>query len=255
MSHTIRTVIVDQDPKIVDGLKKKLNVFPILNVMAEAHNSCEALRIIQDKIPDLIFMNAEMPVKSGFDIIKMVRNQVRHTPFVIFTTNYPEFTLKALRTGAIDYLQKPIDDAELNNAVERAIEMIRRINQQHKIDHLLDYVSKYKQLFFPTATGFKSVNIRDIVLIQKNPANGKVSVVLSEEDIFTLPANYSLTELFKILPRLDFFQIKREVIVNLRYLSEVEVHSKTCILRKGSFEMKLEMSRRSLKDFKDTMVI
>jgi len=255
MPHPIKTAIADPDPMTVNDLKNKLKPFPSLNIVAETHNSCEALKAIQNKLPDLIFLNAEMPGKSGFDIIKVVREQVQHTPFVIFITHHPEFTLKALRTGAIDYLQKPIDEAELKDAVERAIELIRRSNQQHKIDHLIDYISKYKQLYFPTATGFKSVNLLDIVSIQKNPDDGKVSVVLGDEEDICLPSNYSLTELFKILPRLDFFQIKREVIVNLKYLSEVEVHSRTCILRKGRYEKRFEMSRRSLQEFKNRMVI
>jgi two-component system LytT family response regulator len=104
MPHIIKTVIADPDCWAVDDLRNKLKTFPKLNIVAEARNSCDALKVIQDKLPDLIFLNAEMTGKSGFDITKMVRDQVRHIPIVIFTTHHPEFISKALRTVAIDYL-------------------------------------------------------------------------------------------------------------------------------------------------------
>lgn len=255
MPNPIKTAIVDPDPGVVDELKSKLKSFPKLVYTAKAHTPCEAIRVIQEELPDLIFLNAEMPGKSGFDIIRMIRDKVHITPFVIFTTDYPEFSLTALRNGAIDYLKKPVDDAELKDAVERAIESIRRNNQQHKLDRLLDYISNYKQLFIPVSTGYKAVNIRDIVYVYRNPDNAKVTVVLGQSDDLVLPLNYSLNELMKILPRFDFFQIKRDVIINLKYLTEVELHTKTCRLKKGCLEVNLDISKRCLKEFKERMVI
>lgn len=249
MPNPIKTAIVDPDPGLVDELKSKLKAYPKLVYTAKAHTSCEAIKIIQEQLPDLIIMNAEMPGKSGFDIIRMVREKAHVTPFVIFTTDYPEFSLKALRNGAIDYLKKPVDELELKDAVERAIESIRRNNQLTKIDRLLDHVSNYKKLIFPTPTGFRAVNIRDIVYIARKPGCANIAVVFGDSDDLLLPPNYCLNELIKVLPRSDFFQIRRDGIVNLKYLEEIESHTKTCRLKKGNFEVILELSKRSLKEF------
>lgn len=255
MFHAIRTLIIDDDKLFVGELKERLQLFSRIQIIAEANSACDGIQLTKEKTPDLIFLNAEMPGKSGFDIVRSVRRQATYFPFVIFMTKYPEFALRALRTGAIDYLCKPLNTIELQNAVERAFEEVKRSNQMYKIDRLLDYVAKYKQLFFPSPTGFKSVNIQDIVFIQKNQETGRVDVITGDNNDLTLPVNYSLTELMKILPRIDFFQIKREVIINLRCLLEVEIQSRTCILKKEEFQVKLNMSRRSLKEFKERLVI
>ena len=143
----------------------------------------------------------------------------------------------------------------MRQAITRATDKIFKNNQLHKIDYLIEYVSKYKQIFLPSTTGYKSVSIREIVFIRKNPSSSKAEVFFGEDDYLTLPANYSLSQLIEVLPKVDFFQLKRDVIINLRYLSEVEVFTKECILRKGAYQVKLEISRRSLKEFKSRMVI
>lgn len=127
--------------------------------------------------------------------------------------------------------------------------------QQSKIDHLIDYVSKYKQIFLPSVTGYKAVNIREIVFIRKNTESGKLEVVFGKDDTLALPPNYSLAQFTEVLPKIDFFQVRRELIINLRYLTEIEVFTKECILQKGNYTVKIEISRRSLKEFKNRMVI
>lgn len=165
-----------------------------------------------------------------------------------------------IKTAIIDKDQLSIDDLkvqldELGQALNRASEEIFKCNQNRKIDHLLDYISKYKQIFLPSSTGYKSVNTREICFIRKDMQSGKVEVVFDQDDSLVLPANYSLLQLIDVLPKNDFFQVKRELIINLRYLSEVEIFNKICIIKKGDYTMKLSMSRRSLKEFKDRMVI
>ena len=255
MPRIIRTVIIDENSASIDDLKYKLAKFQIVNVVGDATTGCSGIRLVQKKFPDLVFLNVEMPGRSGFDLIGQLKLQQAKIPFVIFVTIHPEFTLQALRTGAIDYLLKPVDENELQQAVLRAADEIHKNSHLLKIDHLLEYISKYKQLFLPSSTGYKTVNIQDIIFLQKNTVSGKVEVLFGEDDFLTLPSNYSMAKLAEILPRIDFFQIKRDVIINLKYLKEIEVFTKTCILEKGAYRINLEMSRRSLKEFKDRMVI
>jgi len=251
----IKAAIIDNDSDSTEDLKGKLTRFSNVNFLWNALNVCHGIQLVQDKLPDLLFLNVELPEKSGFDLIKILKHQQTRIPFIIFITIHPEFTLQALRTGAIDYLLKPIDENELRQAISRATDEIYRSNNQHKIDHLVEYVSKYKQIFLPSSTGYKTVNIREIVFIRKNSNSTKIEVFFGDDDILTLPVNYSLSELKEVLPRIDFFLIKRDVIINLRYLTEIEVFTKECSLKKGNYQVKLEMSRRSLKEFKDRMVI
>lgn len=254
MFQVIRTLIVDDDVSFVHELKERLLSFPRIKVIAEANSACEAINFMKEKMPDLLFLNAEMPEKSGFDIVRIIKNQVVQRPFVIFLAKHSGFALPALRAGAIDYLCKPLNDAELQGAIGRVIEEITRTDQAHKIDYLSDFALRNKQVFFPSPTGFKSVNIQDIVFIRKNSETGKTDIIMGDQNDLIFPVSYRLMELMKILSCPDFFQIKREIIINLRYLLDVETQSRICILKKAKFLVKLPMSRRSLKDFKDQMV-
>jgi two-component system, LytTR family, response regulator len=251
----IKAVIIDNDLDSTEDLEGKLAQYSNIHLIGKATSACCGIQLVQDKSPNLLFLNVELPEKSGFDLIKILRNQQARIPFVIFITIHSEFTLQALRTGAIDCLLKPIDENELRQAISRATDEIYKSNNQNKIDHLIEYVSKYKQIFLPSATGYKTVNIREIVFIRKNSNSSKIEVFFGDDDILTLPINYSLSQLKEILPKIDFFLIKRDVIINLRYLSEIEVFTKECTLNKGGYQIKLEISRRSLKEFKNRMVI
>jgi len=250
----IKTMIID-DQLACEDLKKKLEPFSNIRIVGEVFNLCHAVSLIQDKLPDLLFINIDMPEKSGFHLVEILRKKLIQIPFLIFTTQHAEFTLQALRNGAIDYLQKPINEAELAEAVGRAVVIIQRNNHQQKVDRLIDYISNYKQLFFPFPTGYKAINISNIVYIYKKTNDSRITVVLGESDEFILPPNYSLLDLANILPRFDFFKIKRDLIINLKYLVEVELHTKTCKLKKGSFEVTVEISKRCLKEFREKMVV
>lgn len=251
----IKTAIIDNDPSSTEDLKGKLTQFSNVHLVGNAINSCIGIQLIQEKTPDLLFLNIELPERSGFDLVKILKQQQTRIPLIIFITAQPGFILQALRSGAIDYLLKPIDENELRQAISKAADEIHKSSSLHKIDQLVEHVSKYKQIFLPSSTGYKTVNIREIVFIRKNSSSSKVEVFFGDDDILTLPVNYSLSELKEVLPKIDFFPIKRDVIINLSYLTEIEVFSKECSLKKGNYQVKLEMSRRSLKEFKDRMVI
>jgi len=255
MLSQIQTILIDDDPLIIEYLKSRLAKNSRIQIVGEAYTNCTGLELIQDLLPDLLILNIEMPGQSGFDLIRKLNTRQIRMPFVIFITAHPEFTLEALRCGAIDYLLKPIDEKEFNQAINRACDVITRSNQQHKIDFLHDYVSKYKQIFIPSTTGYQSISIKDIFYIRRNNEENRIELIFNESELIILPHNYSLTHLIGVLPKSDFFQIKRDILINIRYLSKIEVYKHSCVLEKGDFVVTLPMSRRSLKEFKDRMVI
>jgi len=251
----IKAAIIDNDSASTEDLKGKLFQFSNIHLVGNATTAGHGIQMVQEKSPDLLFLNVELPERSGFDIVKILKQQQARIPFIIFITHHPGFILQALRSGAIDYLQKPIDENDLRQAVIRASNEIRKSNNQHKIDHLIEYVSKYKQIFLPSTTGYKTVNIREIIFIHKNQTTSRVEVYFGGDNFIILPVNYSISQFSEVLPKADFFKIKRDVVINLRYLTDIEVFSKSCTLQKQDYQVKLEISRRSLKEFKDRMVI
>ncbi|MCG6191140.1 LytR/AlgR family response regulator transcription factor [Maribellus maritimus] len=251
--NTIKAIIVDDSASAAKDLTKKLQKISSIELKATAQSFEEAIKQIKKNIPDVLFLDIEMPEKNGFDLLYWLKNNLEKTPYIIFVTGHDKFVLKALKEGALDYILKPADEIELHNAVDKALAAFEKDEQLQKLDYILNYISGGKQLFLPSNTGYRSVNAADIVYFWRNAQTKRIEIVFGENDKLILPINYTLAHLLEQLPPSDFFQIKRELIINTRYLKELAIYNKDCILKKGNFEVRVQMSRRSLKEFREKM--
>lgn len=113
-------IIVDDEREALDRLECLLEKFDFVDVLDAKTNADAAIKTIVEKMPDLVFIDVEMPHKSGFDVIKVVREQ-DVTPKFIFVTGYDQYAIKAIKNEAYDYLLKPVDIDELKVLLERYI--------------------------------------------------------------------------------------------------------------------------------------
>ena len=113
----ITAIIIDDEAKGRLALREKLSHYcPQVQLQAEASNGQEALLMIQQLKPQLIFLDIEMPRMNGFEMLNALPEKNFH---VIFTTAYDQYAIKAIKYAAFDYLLKPIDIEELKIAVEK----------------------------------------------------------------------------------------------------------------------------------------
>src|SRR3954462_5113268 len=110
-----KAVIIDDERLARNELKKLLLDFPEIEVVGEAANAAEGLEKIENLSPDLIFLDIQMPGKTGFDML----TELDSAPHVIFTTAYDEYALKAFEVNALDYLMKPIEPKRLADALQK----------------------------------------------------------------------------------------------------------------------------------------
>ncbi len=113
----IRTLIVDDEPPARALVREYLADLPQIDVVGECANGREAIAAINQKAPDLVFLDIQMPGLSGFDILP----RLDVMPRIIFATAYDEYAIQAFETGAIDYLLKPYTRGRLRKAVERVL--------------------------------------------------------------------------------------------------------------------------------------
>ena len=111
----MRAIIIDDERLARAELKKLLQDFPEVEVVDEAANAEEGIAKIESQRPDLIFLDIQMPGKTGFDML----SELERTPQVIFTTAYDEFALKAFEVNALDYLLKPVEPKRLADAIQK----------------------------------------------------------------------------------------------------------------------------------------
>ena len=114
----MKTLIVDDEPIARRVLREELEVFPDIEVAGEAANGKEALLKIAELRPDLVFLDLQMPVMSGFEVIRNLDGAP--PPVVVIVTAFDQHAIRAFEAGAIDYLLKPVQAARLGKSVERA---------------------------------------------------------------------------------------------------------------------------------------
>ena len=115
---TIRAMIVDDEPLARQRIRDLLAAAPDVKVVAECANGRDAIQAIEASVPDLLFLDIQMPQIDGFDVLATIG--VGRVPVVVFITSYDQFALRAFEAQALDYLMKPFDDQRFETTLQRA---------------------------------------------------------------------------------------------------------------------------------------
>lgn len=242
----MRAIVIDDERLARKELITLLNQLESVEVVGEAVNVDDAKDKIEQLNPDVIFLDIQMPEKTGFDLLEELDN----VPHVIFTTAYDEYALKAFQVNALDYLLKPIEPKRLEEAI---------IKLQNKIDG--------DQKTEAGASNFnsKKLNLDDQVFVKDGDRCWFVK--LSNVRLFESDGNYikvyfdnfkpmihkSLNALDERLDEKSFFRASRKHIINLGWVEGIEPWFNgglVVTLRGGD---KIEVSRRQAARFKEMM--
>jgi len=120
----MNTVIVDDERPARDELSYLLKGFPEINVVAQGKNGLEALALIKEHNPDLVFLDVQMPGLDGFGVIKKLVERKARLPQIVFSTAYDHYAVQAFEVNAVDYVLKPFDKARIARAIHRAKKML-----------------------------------------------------------------------------------------------------------------------------------
>ncbi|SHL89980.1 two component transcriptional regulator, LytTR family [Chitinophaga jiangningensis] len=214
----MRAIIVDDEKHSRDVLRILLEKnCPDITVMATCNNGEAALDAIAMYDPQLLFLDIEMPGLDGFQVLEATK---RGSFAVIFTTAYDHYAVQAIRHSALDYLLKPIDTAELKEAVIKATE---RMGQPvtKKVDNLVEmlqqHIKQSERLALPTTEGLRMVIASDILYCESNGANTNV-YLRSQEKPF--PVTRTMKEMEEVLEDKAFFRVHNSFLVNLSFMDK-----------------------------------
>ena len=140
----MKAIIVDDEQHNVNNLHKLLEKYcPDVDVIGSASNVDDAISLIRQKNPDILFLDIHMPDKNGFEMLQELN---RYDFEVVFVTAYSDYGIRAIKFSAIDYLVKPINIEELKFAVVKATEKIRLKKANERLENLLEFVSNHNSL-------------------------------------------------------------------------------------------------------------
>jgi two-component system LytT family response regulator len=217
-------ILIDDERLARNELKKMLALHPEIEVIGEAANADEGLRLINEMNPDLILLDVQMPVKTGFDLLE----QLEKLPTVIFTTAYDEYAIRAFEVNALDYLLKPIDPKRLSDAVQKflAIDEKEMMFSENRSELRLS-LSESDQVFVKDGEKCWFVKLAEIRLFES--VGNYARVFFGPNKPLILKSLNSLEE--RLDPR-TFFRANRKHIVNLRMIEKVEPFSmEDCCLK------------------------
>ncbi len=225
MQQDIQVIIIEDDPLSAQQLSDWIQKVPEFQLNGIAETGKQAIQLIQQHKPDVIFTDIELPDMNGFEIIEKIELQDR--PYIVFTTAHNEHAIKAFEIFALDYLLKPFDEKRFQGSVKRIIEMHKSQNQdlkgnlQQLLQHFrktLDPVNPFDQTI-PVKTGGKIhfVTFKNIEFIQ---ASSYYIEIFAEGKKYLL--RETLSEFLTKLPTPNFIRIHRSVIINLQFMKEIE---------------------------------
>ncbi|MCP1385670.1 response regulator [Runella sp. CRIBMP] len=242
----MKALIIDDERLARNELRRLLENFPKIEVVGEAANADEAIKMVNELRPDLLFLDIQMPGKNGFELLEALEDDT--IPEVIFTTAYDEYALKAFEYNALDYILKPIDLPRLSEAVHRVFEELDR-----KHDH--DSISERKmlgendQVFIKDGEKCWFVKLGKVRLFES--MGNYVRLHFDDQKPLVLK---SLNALEERLDPISFFRANRKHIINLQWIDKIEpwFSGGLLVTLRGSGE-KIEISRRQAIRFKDML--
>ena len=239
-----KALIIDDERLARNELKKLLQDFPEIEVIGEATNADEGIEKIESLSPDLIFLDIQMPGKTGFDMLL----ELDRAPHVIFITAYDEFALKAFEVNALDYLVKPIEPKRLADAVQKLNASEIRDNRQDIISTNNSLLTENDQVFVKDGERCWFVKLNEIRLFESVGNYAKVFFGANKPLILK-----SLNALEERLDEKTFFRANRKHIVNLRMIDKIEPYFNGGLLLELKGGEKIEVSRRQTVKFKEMM--
>ena len=237
----MKALIIDDERLARTELKRLLTPFKEIKVVGEAVNADDALEKIQELKPDLLFLDIQMPGKTGFEMLE----ELDSVPTVIFVTAYDEYAIKAFEYNALDYLLKPIEPKRLEETVNKLIEKKRKktISELDK-----NTLTEGDQVFVKDGEKCWFVKLENVRLFESE--GNYVRIYFGENKPLILRTLNYLDE------RLDdktFFRANRKHIVNLKWIASIEPWLNGGLLVKLKDGQKVEVSRRQAIKFKDML--
>lgn len=243
----MRAIIIDDERLARTELRKLLQEFPEVDVVDEASNAEEGVQKIEAQNPDLIFLDIQMPGKTGFEMLQ----ELDHAPTVIFTTAYDDYALKAFEVNALDYLLKPIEPKRLADAVEKVKKLHTGNGESTGASSWaepLRLLGEQDQVFVKDGDRCWFVRLADVRLFESVGNYAKVFFGNNKPLILK-----SLNALEERLDPKSFFRANRKHIVNLQAIEKVESYFNGGLLLELKGGEKIEVSRRQTVKFKEMM--
>ncbi|WP_422107956.1 LytR/AlgR family response regulator transcription factor [Winogradskyella sp.] len=214
-----KVIIVDDEAAGRQLIKEYLEDYSELILLGEANNGVDAVKIINEFKPDLVFLDIQMPGMTGFDVL----THLEELPQIIFSTAYDQYALKAFEVHAVDYLLKPYTKDRFKLAVDRLQQNIDQNKARPLAESLLMDTPKFpERILVQTQNKLVTVALKDVIRIE---AYGDYSKLVTASKTYV--SNYGISTLEEKLDGAIFIRVHRSSIINLNAVKELNKYTKS----------------------------
>lgn len=221
---SLRTLIIDDEKPARDELAFLLKGFPEVEVIAQGKNGLEAVQLIKEHAPDLVFLDVQMPGLDGFGVIKKLIDRKMKVPHIVFATAFDQYAVDAFEVNAVDYVLKPFDKARIGKAITRAKKMLEaKSPAAEKLEALVNELGAQPRggaqpkLVIKAQQRMFLVDAKDVVYA--SIADGLITLFTRD---FEGSSNYrTIEELQSALDSAAFWRAHRSYLININHIREV----------------------------------
>jgi two-component system LytT family response regulator len=237
-----KAIIIDDEISQRQVIKNLLTTkFKSINIIAEAENVEKGIEVLKQNKPDLVFLDVELTDGTSFDILK---NLSKIDFKIIFITGYKDFAIQAFKFSAIDYILKPVNSIEFENAVNRAISEINNQNQTIKLDALFanfqNIAHETKKIVLKTQESLHLVNVQNIIRCQSD--NSYITFYINDGKKILVIG--SLKDYEEILEPSGFFRAHQSHLINLNCITRFDKREGGCVVLSDNSQIPISQRKR-----------
>ncbi len=234
----IKTLLIDDEPLALAELQTMLQQYEDIEVIATADHAQEAIEKIKTLQPELIFLDINMPGKSGFEMLE----ELEEAPQVIFVTAYDQFALKAFEVNALDYILKPVNKERLAEAIEKVKKHLALVQKSSS------KLSIEKRIFIKDGERCYFVPLAEVSFIESVGNYARV-YYQSKKPLLHKSLNY----LEEKLPETHFFRAGRQHIINIHFIKNIHPTFNNALQVEMENGATIDISQRQSVKFKELM--
>ncbi|QJB57538.1 response regulator transcription factor [Pseudodesulfovibrio sp. zrk46] len=257
MSKTIRTILVDDELPAQDELSYLLSSHSDVEIINTVDNATDAVDLIVEHRPDLVFLDIQMPGQNGFHVLKELM-ALKSRPLVIFVTAFDEYAIRAFEENAVDYILKPVDKKRLASSLDRVRKLLKPDEVEDSGEVLRKLLADVGIKPGVTRISVESsgrnilLNPREIVYFDYVDRRVQAG---TRDDVFRCAAELTLDKLEERLTAFSFFRVNRSQLVNLAMVRSYApwFNGKYVLTMNDGKETEITVSKARVKDFKTLM--
>jgi len=250
----IKTIIVDDEGSARSRLRKLIAGFPEISIEGEARDGIEALSMLSEVRPDLVFLDVQMPGLDGLEVLRSLPSQMPW-PLVIFATAFDQYALAAFEANALGYLLKPVNKDKLRVVLDRAFQLIGNPQQAAEEGTRLrrfagNVSNELRHVVAQVRNRYVLLALDEVCFFKMEDGLTKVKT-----DTGLYRVDYSLSDLEARLPDPPFFRAHRSTIVNLRKVKEIAPMFKGAyvLIMKDKEGSEIQVSERHSKHVRELL--